>query len=92
MPETTYIVLRQREHLPGEALDVGTFGLPWTVEKANVAASTAEAAIRHACNDKDADGVYVAVPARSWKPVKVAAVQTTALKLESADTRTKETA
>jgi hypothetical protein len=85
MPDTTYIVLREADYAPGERA--------WKVENSSVPAASADAAVRLACKTaSNPTGVYVAVPARSWKPVKVAAVQTTALKLESADTRPKETA
>jgi hypothetical protein len=46
-------------------------------------ASTAESAIRQAVKD---DGTYVAVPVRSFKPVRVQSIQTTTLKLEQPDT------
>ncbi len=49
-------------------------------ELSTVSARSAEAAIRTI----GAAGVYVAVPARSFKPVTVSAVQTTVLKLEGA--------
>jgi hypothetical protein len=73
---TSYIVLKA--HVDG--------GGGWHEIPGTVAAPSAEAAIRKALGAKaDATGPYVAVPARSWKPVKVSAVQTTVLKLENAD-------
>ena len=82
MAETTYIVLRRGAERSGDA------DWSWTIENSNVQAASAEAAIRLACkNDSNpvgTVGTYVAVPARSWKPVTVQAVQTTVLKLETA--------
>lgn len=51
-----------------------------------VAARSAEHAIRAALDGKPAVAltVYVAVPQRSWKPVKVRAEQTVTLKFEDA--------
>jgi hypothetical protein len=71
---TTYIVLQR-------AL-VGEDGAAWAVVDPAVPASSAEAAIRATARD---GGVYVAVPGRSFKPVKVEAVQVTSLKLEAAE-------
>ena len=79
---TTYIVLR-RDATPVNTTASGTLG--WRIENSNVPASNAEAAIRLACRQDDAPaGTYVAVPARSWKPVTVQAVQHTTLKLDPA--------
>ena len=80
---TTYIVLRRIvTDEPAEAWEV--------VLTEGVDARSADAAIRVAAADdfghlrNEQPCTYVAVPARSWKPVKVAAVQTTILKLEEA--------
>jgi phenylpyruvate tautomerase PptA (4-oxalocrotonate tautomerase family) len=72
MPDTTYIVLR--EH------DTGTW-----IEHAQRDASSAEAALRKTLG-ADQSGTYVAVPARSWKPVTVTTETRTVLKLEQPDT------
>lgn len=74
MAETAYIVLRSYDLEPGKR--------GWGIENSNVPATNAEAAIRLACkNDSNPAGTYVAVPARSWKPVQVTAVQTTVIQL-----------
>lgn len=52
----------------------------WTQEK-TVQARSAEAAIRQL----GTEGTYVAVPARSWKPVTVKAETQTVLRLENVD-------
>jgi hypothetical protein len=75
---TTYIVLRRAHELDGT-----TDPNPaWLVVDAAVPANSAEAAIRKGAQE---DGVYVAVPGRSFKPIRVEAVQVTSLKLEAAD-------
>lgn len=80
---TTYIVLRRARLTDATGTDDG-----WRVENSNVPAASAEAAIRLACKtDSTPAGTYVAIPARSWKPVTVQAEQTTILKLESADSK-----
>lgn len=53
----------------------------WTQEK-TVQARSAEAAVRQLGKE----GTYVAVPARSWKPVTVKAETQTVLRLEAATT------
>jgi ribulose bisphosphate carboxylase small subunit len=71
--DTTYIVLR----LVSPADEAS-----WDYVRA-IDAHNAEDAIRQvATNRTETSGTYVAVPARSWKPVQVTAVQTTTLKLE----------
>lgn len=78
---TTYIVLRQDTQKTSADSNEGT--LAWRVENSNVPASNAEAAIRLACkNDPNPAGTYVAVPARSWRPLVVRAEQTTVIRLE----------
>lgn len=52
----------------------------WVQAGENVKAYSSEAAVK----SLEAAGTYVAVPARSWKPVKVSAVQSVTLKLEEA--------
>jgi hypothetical protein len=74
VPNTTYIVLRHTnaaENTPGPP--------HWEVENAAVEASSADAAIRKTIT---LNGRYVAVPARSWKPVTVTTETKTVLKLE----------
>jgi hypothetical protein len=75
MPDTTYIVLARIT----TAADINP---AWQVVDAAVPAASAEAAIRNTAKD---GGVYVAVPGRSFKPVRVEAVQVTSLKLEAAE-------
>jgi len=83
--ETSYVVLRRATQKSGAMDDPAVPGWAWTVENSNVPAANAEAAIRFACKtDNKPTGTYVAIPARSWKPVTVSAVQTTVLKLEGA--------
>lgn len=78
MPETNYVVLRQVTKLDNN-------GGEWRIEKSDVAAPHAEAAIRFACmNNEVHTGIYVAIPTRSWKPVTVTAEQTIVLKIEDA--------
>lgn len=86
MSETAYVVLRRENSISGKVDDpVESARWHWTIENSNVPAASAEAAIRLACKADDMPGgTYVAVPARSWKPVTVQAVQTTVLKIEDA--------
>jgi hypothetical protein len=70
MPDTTYIVLHQASH------DTWTF-------HDSAEASSADAALRKSIGEP---GTYVAVPARSWKPVTVTTETRTVLKLEQPDT------
>lgn len=79
---TSYIVLRQTTHARTEP-DGPT--VAWRIENSNVPATSAEAAIRLACKTNSTpEGTYVAVPARSWKPVTVKAETQTVLRLEDA--------
>lgn len=75
MADTTYIVLHMKEEM-GEQwslLDPGD---------AAVEAPNANAAIRKVLSNRPAySGTYVAVPARSWKPVTVTAETQTVLKI-----------
>lgn len=73
---TQYVILR---HLGGIDDD-------WTVAATTVRASSANQAIRQHLDTIDGDpaGVYVAVPARSWKPTKVAVQTQTRVVLEDA--------
>ena len=75
---TDYFVLRltgdrwEEVHQPG--LDIEVFR-----------ATSPSGAIRIALQlVEPTEGTYVAIPARSWKPVNVTAAQTTVLKLEDA--------
>jgi hypothetical protein len=77
---TTYTVLREGSHPPIDGKDS-----PWFVYRSHTVAPNAEAAIRRACDGDDlANGRYVAIPARSWKPVTVRAETTTTLRIEEA--------
>jgi hypothetical protein len=72
--KTTYHVLRQ--DVDGGRYDLVTANLP---------ASNAEAAVRgYIANTGAVEGVYVAVPSRSWRPTKVTVATTTVLKLADA--------
>jgi hypothetical protein len=73
MANTTYIVLRQPP---------GTGGPDIWEDYAAVDASSATDAIKKVADD---GGKYVAVPARSWKPVTVTTETRTILKLEQPD-------
>jgi hypothetical protein len=75
MADTTYIVLQQHT-------EAGSPVTLWSVQDASVPASSPAAAIRATADD---NGVYVAVPARSWKPVTVTTETRTILKLEQPD-------
>lgn len=88
--DTTYVVLA----LTPEAIadDIGAIAHPefWTVEDESVEARSAAAAVK-AVADEVADwSVYpdgltlVAVPSRSWKPVKVKPQTVTTLVIEDA--------
>lgn len=62
---TEYVVLRENASAPNQTNSLaGTHSVVKTVT-----AASANDAIRQAADDKE--GVYRAVPARSWKPVKV---------------------
>lgn len=75
VPATAYVILRFNE-----ATD------EWSEYGDRVGSTSAQGAIRAHLTHRATDptGTYVAVPARSWKPVTVQAVQTTTLKLEEA--------
>lgn len=82
MAETAYIVLRRSVERSGKvegsdsADSTGRTdsGWAWRIENSNVPATNAEAAIRLACKqDSNPAGTYVAIPARSWKPLTVTA-------------------
>jgi hypothetical protein len=72
MADTTYIVLRAIDGPEGDWL-----------EYAKRDASSADAAIRKALETHPADGRFVAVPARSWKPVTVRTETTTTIRLDT---------
>lgn len=67
---TEYVVLGLIEHEDGD----GWF------EHARVEERSAQAAVRSALDGIQEDGTYVAVPARSWKPVTVKVETKTALR------------
>jgi hypothetical protein len=76
---TKYLVLRQAPATAGDPPSAS-----WT-NVAEVEASGPTSAIKQvAAEASTAKGTYVAVPARSWKPVTVQAVQTTTIKLGEA--------
>lgn len=73
--KTAYIVLKLDE---SEGL-----GVLWR-EGPTIEATSAEAAVRSATIQGAADGTYVAVPARSWKPVTVTTETRSVVKLTEA--------
>lgn len=75
---TEYVVLRLNP--PATPTDETT----WTVWDEEVQARSAETALRKAIGKDGDGGTFVAVPARSWRPVKVKAETVTTLKLEEA--------
>jgi hypothetical protein len=77
MADTTYIVLRA---------SADELGWDYVSKVANV--KSADAALRAAINTvalDDRDGIYVAVPSRSWKPLSVRTETTTTLKFDQPD-------
>jgi hypothetical protein len=59
----------------------------WNEVKATKTAKSADAAIRQVVgtlNDADQSGTFVAVPSRSWRPVRITPVTTTSLLVEEA--------
>jgi hypothetical protein len=76
MADTTYTVLQR-------VSDTESPVAAWRVVSNDVQAPSAEFAIRSTIDDA---GTYVAVPARSWKPVTVTTETKTVLKLEQPDT------
>lgn len=78
MAETAYIVLRR---FSGPTSDESWIEV---LDGAIQATSATDAVRRAAASKSPADGTYVAVPARSWKPVTVQAVQITTIKLGEA--------
>jgi hypothetical protein len=79
--DTTYIVLREAT---GTVLNNDTGG--WVVYD-DVKAPSSTAAVRIACGEEqDATGRWVAVPARSWKPVTVRTETQTVIRLDTPPT------
>lgn len=54
----------------------------WAVHATDPAATSASAAIRKHATETSEAGIFVAVPARSWKPVKVSMKSETKLVVE----------
>lgn len=79
VPATTYVVLKASASASGSWAHIG----PDTV-RANSAADAIRKTL--ATRPDDAAGRFVAVPARSWKPVTVRAETQTVLRLEDATT------
>lgn len=76
---TTYIVLRAASVSQGDDTSAG-----W-LDVATIDANSGTAAIRHMAKKSDiTGGTYVAVPARSFKPVTVKAETVVTLKIEEA--------
>lgn len=69
---TDYIVIREaaHEYLPGkDAVDTTSLGTASYQLVGTFKAASANDAVKQAAGDKE--GIYRAVPARSWKPVTV---------------------
>lgn len=91
--ETSYVVLGQqsaREYLPGVEGDVDTTEMGkaindvW-IKVGEFTARSAEAAVKaHAEKAKPESGVFVAIPARSWQPMRVATKTETKLEVSAA--------
>jgi hypothetical protein len=84
MADTTYIVLRQHNANGTETRDK----MPWEIV-GHSETSTPNSAIREVTSNLTEGGgwgMFVAVPARSWKPVTVTTETRTVLKLEQPDT------
>jgi hypothetical protein len=84
-PRASYVVLQlvtTEEH--DEATQRDGVTQSWR-DIGSVPARSAEAAIREVlAGDSEGSGTYVAIPARSWKPVTVRAETTTTLRIEEA--------
>lgn len=67
---TDYVVIREAadEYLPGKDVDVTSFGATLAIVGTFKAASATDA-VKQAAGDKE--GVYRAIPKRSWKPITV---------------------
>jgi hypothetical protein len=79
MTDTTYIVLRLQA-------GVGEQETSWGVVSKVENVKSANAALRAAVNTADTknpSGTYVAVPARSWKPVTVSIETQTVIRLDT---------
>lgn len=73
---TPYVVLKKEDSGGG-----------WLVAKERVTCRNAEVAIREVAEKLGADeqaGTYLAIPVRSWNPVKVAPKTVTTLEMEAA--------
>ena len=79
--QTSYVVLKKiRSTATGaSASSAGPQGTVWEELPSVVEASSAAAAVRASVGE--AEGVYVAVPARSWQPVTVKVERKTVVKL-----------
>jgi hypothetical protein len=71
--KTIYVVLRELD--PTEPRAPG-----WILHNESCRAASAEAAIRLSIADEN-PGTYVAIPSRSWKPIKVTVTRQTVIKL-----------
>lgn len=75
---TEYVILKQDGEEPNDG---------WIVTAESVKAPTSEKALRKCVGmfpDSEQDGTYVAVPARSWSPVKVTLKREPTLVIEEA--------
>lgn len=72
---TEYVILQKDAYIDADS---------FKIVRASVRASSSDQAIRQHLDTIDGDpaGVYVAVPARSWKPTKVAVQTQTRIVLE----------
>jgi hypothetical protein len=87
MADTTYIVLRRTFDAVDEADGGAEPRAYWVVVANDMLADSTRAAVQQFVIGPDGgEGTYVAVPARSFKPMTAETVQTTTLKLEQPDT------
>jgi hypothetical protein len=76
---STYIVLRRERTVPDSD--------DWHVLNHGIEAPDADTAIRKEAGEgDDPSGVYVAIPARSWKPITVTAETQVVIRLTNNDT------
>lgn len=87
---TAYHILASRPNLPGISGDVDVTSFTplstWDIVALDIEAPNGDAAIRKHVEGSRGTGAgqYVAVPARSWKPVTVTVEQTTVVKVGDA--------
>jgi hypothetical protein len=86
--KTAYHIFARDQYLPGGSGDVDVTSFTqqenWTIVARDIEAANVAAALRKHAETNDKGGTYVAVPARSWKPVKVTVEQQTVVKVGDA--------